>query len=107
MRKNEKAMIEHAKDNYKYKHQFATLHDIFGTDSKYDKSAYRFALVTSRGNFMDQTKIRSDGTTSITVLQPIFQYYIYDRLEGKAYPALSRGSSLIMWAFKGAIKRIN
>ncbi len=104
--KNQKEMIEYAKDKYKFKHEFASLDEIYGEKSRFDKTTHRFALVTAVTTASQFSKTAADGTVRTTVLQPIFRYYLYDRQQDKTYAALSKGSSLIMWAYKAAIKTV-
>ncbi|HKZ67561.1 MAG TPA: hypothetical protein VJ111_14445 [Chitinophagaceae bacterium] len=108
MKKNKKSMVEYADKNYPYKHEFASQNDIYGSNSKYsDKHTYQFALVTTMVKPNQYTKVDADGRMKPTNYQPIFRFYLYDRLNGKTYSALGNGSSLIMWAFKNAIKKIS
>jgi len=109
MKKNKNAMIEYANKNYPSKHEFASQDDIYSPSSKYgDKNTYQFALVTSLVKPNQYTKVYTDGRMpQSTYNQPVFKFYIYDRLNDKTYAALGHGSSLIMWAFKDAIKKIS
>lgn len=109
MKKNKKSMMEYADNNYKYKHEFVSQSDIYNEKSKYnDKVTYQYALVTSLVKPLQSTKVNVDnGKMQSTHYQPIFKFYLYDRLNDKTYAALSAGSSLIMWAFKSAIKKVN
>ncbi len=107
MKKNRKAMEEYANKNYPYQHEFASQTDIYESSQKYsDKSRYRYALVTSITKPIQAEKVAADGRTSSTYNQPVFKFYIYDRLNDKTYSALGHGSSLVMWAYKDAIKKI-
>lgn len=113
MKKNKKEMVEYADKNYQYKHEFASQNEIYSAESKYsDKKKYQYALVTSLVKPIQSTKVNTDintdnGQMQSTHYQPIFRFYLYDRLNDKTYSALSRGSSLIMWAYKAAIKKLN
>jgi hypothetical protein len=108
MRKNRANMIEYADKNYHHKHEFATQDEIYNPNSKYsDKTTYQFALVTSLVKPNQYTKFKDNGQMESTHYQPIFKFYLYDRLNDKTYSALSNGSSLIMWAFKSAINKLN
>lgn len=108
MTKNSKRMIEFAEKSYPYKHEFATPSDIYESNSKYsDKTVYRYALVTSLVKPIQSDKFNArTGQVTSTHYQPIFRFYLYDRLNDKTYSALSNGSSLIMWAYKAAIKKL-
>jgi hypothetical protein len=107
MGKNRKNMAEHVEKNYPYKYQFASQGDIYSPETKYnDKTLYQFALVASLGKPDQYYKMETNGQFNSTHYQPIFTYYLYDRLNNKTYAALGRGSSLIMWAFKDAIKKL-
>lgn len=106
MRKNKTSMIDFADKNYPYKHEFASQNEIYEANSKYsDKNVYRFALVTSITKPSQYTSM-NNGMLESTHYQPIFKFYIYDRLNDKTYAALGHGSSLIMWAYKAAINKI-
>lgn len=109
MKKNKNNMVEYADKNCKYKHEFASQKDIYGSMSKYsDKNIYRYALVTSLVKPSQHYNVNtSNGQLQSTHYQPIFKFYLYDRLSDKTYAALGNGSSLIMWAYKSAIKKIN
>jgi hypothetical protein len=109
MKKNRKNMVEYADQNYKYKHEFTSQNDIYGSNSKYsDKKTYQFALVTSLVKTVQSNSIDThNGQMKSTHHQPVFKFYLYDRLNDKTYSALSKGSSLIMWAYKSAIKKLN
>ena len=109
MTKNQKAMVEYADKNYPYKHEFTTQKEIYGPGSKYsDKSEYQFALVTSLVKPKQEMRLNTDkGKFESTHHEPIFRYYLYDRLNNKTYSALGNGSSLVMWAFKAAIKKLS
>jgi hypothetical protein len=109
MTKNQKAMMEYADKNYPYKHKFTTQKEIYGTESKYsDRTEYQYALVTSLVKPNQYMKMNTtNGQFQSTHNQPIFRYYLYDRLNDKTYSSLGNGSSLVMWAFKSAIKRLN
>ncbi|PSL31784.1 hypothetical protein [Chitinophaga ginsengisoli] len=107
--RNKKRMIAYLKENYPSKYEFAAQSEIYGSKAKYsNKTVYQYALVISlvkRSQRME-TQFFS-GNEGSTHHQPIFRYYIYDRLNNKTYAALGYGASTIMLAFKGAIKRIN
>lgn len=109
MTKNRKQMIEYADKNYPYKHEFATPSDIYDANSKYsDKTIYRYALVTSMVKPVQHDRFNErTGQLTSTNYQPIFRFYLYDRLNDKTYAALGHGSSLIMWAYKAAIKKLS
>jgi hypothetical protein len=108
MKKNKKAMEEYADKNYQYQHAFTSQDEIYGSGSKYqDKNLYQFALVTSLVKPGQHTNFSSDGRMQSTHNQPIFRFYLYDRLNDKTYSSLGNGSSLVMWAFKNAIKKLN
>ncbi len=108
MNKKNNAMKEYADQNYLKKHEFASQSEIYGSDSKYaDKNKYQYAMVTSLVKPKQYTTMSSSGSMGSTHYQPIFKYYIYDRLNDKTYEALGHGSSIIMMAYKSAIKRLN
>lgn len=107
MGKNRNSMIEYADNHYHYKHEFATQNDIYGTSSKYgDKTMYQYALVTSLVKPGQYTKFSDNGQMQSTHNQPIFRFYLYDRLNDKTYSSLGHGSSLVMWAYRAAIDRL-
>jgi len=109
MTKNQKAIMEYADKNYPYKHKFTAQKEIYGPESRYsDKTAYQYALVTSLVKPNQYMKMNSSNRQfQSTRNQPIFRYYLYDRLNDKTYSSLGNGSSLVMWAFKSAIKKLN
>lgn len=109
MKKNKEEMIEYADKNYGSKHEFASQNDIYGVGSKYsDKKTYQYALVTSLVKPVQRMDVnKNNGRMESTHHQPIFRFYLYDRLNDKTYAALSKGSSLIMWAYKSSIKKLN
>jgi hypothetical protein len=105
IRKNDDEMQKYAGKNYQYKYQFATQKEIY-TDTMYaDRNAYRYALVSTIMPVDNYMRYMNNGSWKMTNNQPIFQYYIYDRLEGVTYAPLSRGSSLVMWAFKQGLRK--
>lgn len=110
LRKRRDDIKEHASKNYPYKYEFTSTDNIYGKGDKYtDKSIYRYALVIELIKQEQHQKIYNDGKFhpyESTHLQPIFRYHLYDRLNNKTYAALGNGSSIIMMAFKAAIKRI-
>lgn len=108
MKKNRKNIVEFVDKNYQYKHEYASQSEIYNSNSKYsDKKTFQYALVTSLVKPNQHTRVNTDnGQMSSTHNQPIFKFYLYDRLNDKTYSALGAGSSLIMWAFKSAVKKI-
>lgn len=107
--RNRKKMAEYLTENYSYKYEFSAQSDIYGGTEKYfDKTVYRYALVFSLIQPEQEFKTQFyNGKDEMTHRQPVFVYYLYDRLNNKSYAYLEGGASLIMPAFKKAMKRIN
>ncbi|TCJ17651.1 hypothetical protein EPD60_05535 [Flaviaesturariibacter flavus] len=105
MRKNGDEMEKYLQKNYPYKYQLATQKEIY-TDSAYnDAKTYRYALVATLIPVDNYMKYMQNGQWKMTNNQPIFQYYIFDRVEKITYAPLSKGSSLVMWAFKQGVRK--
>lgn len=107
--RNKRKMIEYLNENYSSKYEFAAQSEIYGSNAKYsDKTVYQYALVISlvKRSQHKETQFYS-GNVESTHHQPIFRYYIYDRLNNKTYAKLGNGGSTIMLAFKSAIKKIS
>jgi hypothetical protein len=98
--RNRKKMDGYLTENYSYKYEFAPQNAIYsGTEKFFDKTVYRYALVIS----LEIREFSFDEKHN----QPVFNYYIYDRLNNISYAYLDGGASLIMVAFRKAMKRIN
>jgi hypothetical protein len=106
--RNKKKMVSYLDENYSSKYEFAAQSEIYGATEKYsDKTVYRYALVISLLKPEQRVKTQFySGKEESTHYQPVFRYYVYDRLNNKTYAALGHGSSIIMMAFKSAIKKI-
>ncbi len=104
---NEKRMEKHLKESFPYKYELTDKNAIYGSNDTYtDKNYYRYALVSSVIPAHEGHRTSSSGMPETYTIQPIFKYYLYDRLNNKTYAALGHGSSLFMWAFRAATKRL-
>ena len=97
-------MEEFMKENYHYNYEFVDVSKITDQGNQYaDSTKYRFIILN---NFSSHMMHASDPTVSNSqrVTVGMFDFYFYDRLTKKTYPATNRGSS---WASMTFIAMIN
>jgi hypothetical protein len=102
---NKEKMADYADKNLSCKHAYSSQSEIYDTSGRYaDRNTYRFALVISLVK-QDQ-HIKAGTSNQSTHYQPIFRFCLYDRINHTTYAELGNGSSIFMWGFKSAIKKI-
>ena len=102
---NKRKAEEYADKNLSTKHVCVSQREIYDSTGQYaDKNTFRYALIIVLIG-QDQ-HIKAGTSMQSTYYQPIFRFRVYDRLNNKVYAELGNGSSIFMWGFKSAIKKI-
>ena len=108
---NKGKMADYADKNLTFKHAYSSQGEVLDSTGQYaDLNTYRYALVISlikHKQYMRGETSNPSTNFQSTNYQPIFRFYLYDRKSHTTYAELGHGSSIFMWGFKSAIKKIS
>jgi len=95
----ERKMEDYMKKNYPYRYEFVEYRNIMDREGKFaDATVYRFVLMNTSGTI--RTGNMNNPYASVE------DFYFYDRMKDKRYPATAKGSYKKIVTFKPVINTI-